>query len=274
MSQPPPADPAAWWSEIAAGVLVRRHRELDLSTGLIIGSRSCLVVDTCGDHRQGTALAAAIRERTSLPWIVVYTHAHFDHCFGTEPFLPCPVWAHAGLPAVLTATASRQRDEWAARYREQGRPDLADDLAASSAVPPDHTVGERVELDLGGRTAVLEHLGRGHTDHDLIVSVPDVDVVFTGDLIEQGAPPAVEDSFPREWADLATALARRGTAGTRFVPGHGHPVDTAFVRTQAAGLRTLVEQAEALGGVSDASGEEPTHPFGAAVVRAAAARLA
>ncbi|APU13661.1 MULTISPECIES: MBL fold metallo-hydrolase [Actinoalloteichus] len=273
MTEPPEPAPAAWWSEIADGVLVRRHRELDLSTGLVIGTRSCLVIDTGGDHRQGAALAAAVRERTSLPWAVVYTHAHFDHCFGTEAFLPCPVWAHERLPAVLRATASAQRDQWSTHYRDEGRPDLADALSASRAVPPDRTVTDHVEVDLGGRTVVLEHLGRGHTDHDLIVTVPDVDVVFTGDLIEQGAPPAFEDSFPRDWAALAAGLAERGSAVTRFVPGHGRPVDIAFVRTQAAQLRTLVEHAAALGAVSYAAEEGPTHPFGAAVVRTAADRL-
>ena len=37
----------------------------------------------------------------------------------------------------------------------------------------------------------IAHLGRGHTDGDLVVVVPDADVVFAGDLIESAGPPSV-----------------------------------------------------------------------------------
>ena len=39
-------------------------------------------------------------------------------------------------------------------------------------------------LDLGGRRVEIVHLGRGHTDGDLVVVVPDANVIFAGDLIE------------------------------------------------------------------------------------------
>ncbi|AOS62405.1 MBL fold metallo-hydrolase [Actinoalloteichus hymeniacidonis] len=256
----------AHWEPIADGVSVRRHRELDLSTGLVVGDRSCLVIDTCGDRRQGAELAAAVREVTPLPWIVVYTHGHFDHCFGTEAFLPCPIWGHEALPGFLAESAVEQRALWAARYRAQGAPRRAADLEGSQALAPDHTVTDRVEIDLGGRTVVLEHLGPAHTDHDLIVTVPDVDVVFTGDLVEQGAVPAFEGSSPRDWADVLLRLADRGTAATRFIPGHGHPVDTTFVRTQAIEVRELVELASAISRGEAAVDSAGTHPYGAATV--------
>ena len=64
------------WIEVGDRVLVRRHTELDLSTGLMLGERSCLVVDTRGDPAQGAELAVAVREVTPLPGSVVLTHAH------------------------------------------------------------------------------------------------------------------------------------------------------------------------------------------------------
>jgi hypothetical protein len=42
----------------------------------------------------------------------------------------------------------------------------------------------------------LRALGRGHTD--LVVRVPDAGVVFAGDLVAQGAPPALEDAVVAE----------------------------------------------------------------------------
>ncbi|MET0188720.1 MAG: MBL fold metallo-hydrolase, partial [Pseudonocardia sediminis] len=79
------------WVGLADGVLARRHDELDLTTGLVLGTDRALVIDTRGDSRQGAELAAAVRAVTGLPVTVVLTHAHFDHCFGTAAFGPVPV---------------------------------------------------------------------------------------------------------------------------------------------------------------------------------------
>jgi hypothetical protein len=36
----------AGWQEVGDGVFVRRHAELDLNCGLVVGDGACLVVDT------------------------------------------------------------------------------------------------------------------------------------------------------------------------------------------------------------------------------------
>ncbi|MFR9730235.1 MBL fold metallo-hydrolase [Saccharopolyspora sp. MS10] len=241
------------WEAVAAGVLVRRHAELDLTTGLVIGERRALVIDTGGDHRQGAELAAEVRELTPLPWDVVLTHGHFDHCFGTAAFLPAPVWADRGCTGYLREHAERQRAEWSERYREQGRPEVATALGATTVVLPDREVTGSAEIDLGGRTARLLHLGAGHTGHDLVVEVPDVGVVFAGDLVEQGAPPDFEDAAPREWPEALRRLLALDPA--LVVPGHGCPVDAAFVREQRAELLLLARVcgAHARGEISTAA---------------------
>ena len=235
------SDPARWL-EVGDGVLVRRYAELDLSVGLVLGSTGCLVVDTRGDEIQGAELAAAVRQVTALPWVVVVTHAHFDHCFGTAALQPCSVWAHRRCVQTLaTDRGERSRRDWVARYRELGQPDVANALDRARLVLPEPLDGDRVELYVGGRPLVLAHLGRGHTDHDLLVQVPDADVLFTGDLVENGAPPAIgDDAFPLEWPDTLTAaldLLGDGAA----VPGHGDPVDRAFVASQRDELAALAE---------------------------------
>ncbi|WP_243789526.1 MBL fold metallo-hydrolase [Saccharopolyspora gloriosae] len=231
------AGPASRWLEVADGVWARRHAELDLTTGLVLGADRALVIDTRGDHRQGAELAAAVRARTSLPCEVVLTHGHFDHCFGTAAFRPAPVRAHRGCTAYLHEHAERQRTEWSAHYRAQGDPDTAAALADTDLTLPDHPVTDSAEVDLGGRAVQLLHFGPAHTDHDLVVSVPDAAVVFAGDLVEQGAPPDFEDADPRNWPTaLRELLALRPEI---VVPGHGEPVDADFVRGQREELLHL-----------------------------------
>ncbi|MCX2731714.1 MBL fold metallo-hydrolase [Saccharopolyspora sp. NFXS83] len=233
------AAPTGRWLEVADGVRARRHAELDLTTGLVLGSDRALVIDTRGDRRQGAELAEAVRAETSLPCDVVLTHGHFDHCFGTAAFRPASVWAHQGCATYLRGHAERQRAEWVAHYRREGRADVAEALAGTDVVLPDRPVTGSAEVDLGGRVVRLHHFGPAHTDHDLVVSVPDVAVVFAGDLVEQGAPPDFEDADPRNWPTaLSGVLALRPEI---VVPGHGTPVDAEFVRGQRDELVRLAD---------------------------------
>ncbi|GAA3415093.1 MBL fold metallo-hydrolase [Streptosporangium vulgare] len=245
---------------MADRVLVRRYAELDLSVGLVMGDGGCLVVDTRGDERQGAELLAEVRRVTRDPWTVAITHSHFDHSFGTRPFLGRPVWAHEDCRADLLENGGRARDEWARYYRDLGRADIADDIARTEIVPPDHLVTDRARLVVGGRPIVLAHLGRGHSGNDLVVHVPDAGVVFAGDLVENGAPPAYEDAYPLEWPDTVAGLLdlpdlpdgghggaaapAPGSGGTVVVPGHGDPVDRAFVVAQHAEISALARLCE------------------------------
>jgi glyoxylase-like metal-dependent hydrolase (beta-lactamase superfamily II) len=227
------------WIEMADGVLGRRYEELDLSVGLVVGSRRCLVIDTGGDAGQGAELAAAVREVTSLPWSVVLTHAHFDHSFGTEVFTPCPVWAHPRCRAQLVTEGADQREKWARHYRERGENDVADRVDAVRITLPDNLVDDRQVLDLGGREAALLHFGPAHSDHDLVVHVPDAGVVFAGDLVEQGAPPQFGDAYPQSWPTALDGIL--ALSAPIVLPGHGEPVDRDFVRHQRAELSTVAE---------------------------------
>ncbi|MFR9805581.1 MBL fold metallo-hydrolase [Pseudonocardia sp. RS010] len=244
------------WVELGDGVLARRHAELDLTTGLVLGGERALVIDTGGDHRQGAELAAAVRAVTTLPVTVVLTHAHFDHCFGTAAFLPAPVLAHPGCRAALDRTAAAQRDHWAAHYRADGDPATAVALEETEPVPPGPAPPA---LDLGGREVVPVAPGPGHTDHDLAVHVPDAGVLFAGDLLESGAPPDYEDAHPLAWADAVAALLALDV-GT-YVPGHGDPMTPAQARAQHAELEVVAALARAVAaGELAAAGAEARSP--------------
>lgn len=230
------------WIDVADRVYARRYEELDLTVGLVVGDTGCLVVDSRGDVAQGTELADAVRGITPLPWTLVYTHAHFDHCFGTTPFLPCDVWAHEGCTADLAANGETARQQWIASYRAEGKPEIVEALERTTITPPNRVLRDEVDLDLGGRSVRLAHPGPGHTDHDVVVHVPDAGVVFAGDLVEHGPHGWTAESFGpdahvRRWpAALDAVLALEPRV---VVPGHGDPVDAAFVARHRDGLARL-----------------------------------
>ncbi|MGH3827708.1 MAG: MBL fold metallo-hydrolase [Pseudonocardiaceae bacterium] len=259
----------ARWIELADGVLVRRYAELDLSVGLVIGEHSALVVDTRGDPAQGAELRAAVREITRQPCTVVLTHAHFDHCLGTGAFLPAAVWAHPRCRDDLARGGAAQHAEALAFSRAQRMPH---DPALVRPVVPDHLVTEPVEIDLGGRRVLLTHPGPGHTDHDIAVWSPDTGVLFAGDLIEQGADPDFTDAYPLHWPTAVTELLR--LTPRIVVPGHGDPVDPAFVTAQRDDLATLAELCRAvLAGEHDTPSALNASPFTPPSTRTALSRL-
>ncbi|ANZ35491.1 hypothetical protein BBK82_04755 [Lentzea guizhouensis] len=200
--------------EIADGVFVRRHTELDLTLGLITGSGDSLLVDSGMDP----GLAAVLAGEGLRPSRIVLTHNHFDHVLATEAFLPCEVWAHEDCVVDESLLA--------------GRAEYYDEPFTGTLVAPTHTFRDSVALDVGGRRVDLHHFGPAHTSHDVVVHVPDAGVVFAGDLVEQGAPAqAGPDATPANWRHVLDLLLELDPR--IVVPGHGNPVDAAFVRAMA-----------------------------------------
>ncbi|SCG43333.1 Glyoxylase, beta-lactamase superfamily II [Micromonospora echinaurantiaca] len=227
--------------EIADGVHVYREPLLRVNVTLVVGDGAALLVDTLSTAGQAAELAAAARAVTPHPWTVVNTHHHFDHCFGNATLAadpPRPVYAHALAAEALRERPDRLRREAYEEIRDE-HPALAEELVDAALLAPTHTVHTEATLDVGGREVVLRHPGRGHTDADLLVHLPDADVLVAGDLVEQSGPPAFEDSYPLQWPDAVAELLRLTTPSTVVVPGHGDPVDTEFVRAQHAQLVEL-----------------------------------
>ncbi|MCP3800907.1 MBL fold metallo-hydrolase [Allokutzneria sp. A3M-2-11 16] len=260
------------WTEVADRVYVRRYEELDLTVGLVVGDDGCLVIDTRGDEDQGAELAAAVREITPHPWTVVYTHAHFDHCFGTSAFPGAPVWAHRLCHKDMVEHGDADRRNWSARYRAQGKPAIADALDRTSLVLPTHLVDDRASLSLGGREVSLVYVGLAHSSNDLLVHVPDARVLFVGDLVENGAPPQFGDSHPLSWPTALTTIL--DFDADVVVAGHGDPVDNDFVASQREELRQVAQLCRSVAANELSTEDAITRcPFGGDTTRTALARM-
>jgi glyoxylase-like metal-dependent hydrolase (beta-lactamase superfamily II) len=241
---------APWdnWREVGERIFVRRNKALDVNAGLILGDDRCLVIDTRSSEREARELLRAVRSITHMPYLVAITHAHFDHCFGSSVFVAeqpeCEIWAHERCRDELAHSGATQRTSISQWLRESGEEVLADEVETVTLILPNQTFTSDVSIDLGGREVLLHHPGRGHTDHDVIVEIPDADVTFVGDLVEQGAPPSFDDAFPFEWADTLTALLDR--IGNVAVPGHGDVVDLDFIARQRADIEEVAGVARKL----------------------------
>ena len=228
------------FEELADRVYVLRYPVLDVSVGLVLGTDRALVIDTLSTPVHAGELADAIAKVTALPLTIVNTHHHFDHCFGNDTLAGpgVPIWGHEYAAAHLREEGPTIQRDLYEQCRDED-PELAAGLAAVRIRPPDHLVQRSATVDLGGRTVSLRHYGRGHTDADLVVLVPDADVLLAGDLVEQSGPPGFGDAYPLEWPETLAALTHELSPATVVVPGHGAPVDREFVRAQHGRLTEL-----------------------------------
>jgi glyoxylase-like metal-dependent hydrolase (beta-lactamase superfamily II) len=244
----PPAGEFDRWRELGPGVLVRRHRAFDLNVTLVLGDDRALVVDTHAHDGYARELITAIRSVTALPWVVLLTHAHFDHSFGTGTFAAeqpdLEIWSHQACHDELARGGGLQREFAAGFFQEAGHDNDAGAVRDVEVALPNRTLTADAELDLGGRVVHLHHPGRGHTDHDVVVDVPDAGVSVLGDLVEQGAPPSFEDAYPLDWPGTLTGLLPR--LRPVVVPGHGDVVDPGFVADQRDDLAVVADAARAL----------------------------
>ncbi|WDF32819.1 MBL fold metallo-hydrolase [Arthrobacter agilis] len=237
-TEAPSAETDRPWHELAPGIYVLTTAGFRMNVGLVVGADRALVVDTGAGPAAAARIFAHVREVTDLPVIAVNTHAHADHFFGNAYLAGHGVedfWATSRCSAVQAETGEEQRSLVAAVEPAMA----AGDGEHTAIVPATRLVeGKPVDLDLGGVSVTLFHLGRGHTDHDLLVGAGNV--LFAGDLVEEGTDPAFEDSFPIDWVRTLGKMVALEDLYDVFVPGHGAPVGVAEVTTQMNKMRSAI----------------------------------
>ncbi len=245
------------FGEVADRVWVARHAWFDVNVSVVGGERGLVVVDTHASLAAARSVVADVRGLGAGEVVaVVNTHEHFDHTFGNGALRAAygsglPIHAHETAAERMVGAGERIKEVYAG---PEGTGDpRREEVLATEVVPADHTFSSAAVIDLGDRALELVHLGRGHTGGDLLVRVPDADVLLAGDLIEESesrdaTPGFGADCYPLEWPltlDRALGLL---TPGSVVVPGHGAPVGLDFVQAQLADIGALAETVRDLAG--------------------------
>lgn len=234
-----------------------------LNTGLVVGEDRAAVIDTGCGPRQAEQIYSAVREVTELPLVVINTHAHYDHYFGNAYFAAQGAeefYAHANAIRDMQGVGEKQR----LQLSEKTEPEMrrAEGAHTEILIPQAVVHEQPVLVDLGGTSLTLFYLGRGHTDGDVLVGSDHA--LFVGDVVEEGAPPSFEDSFPTEWVDSLRQLSALRHRYEHLVPGHGKPAGDELVQTMANTMATAIRQATLATQESpqDATKAIPILPYG------------
>lgn len=149
---------------------------------------------------------------------VINTHMHGDHTGGNINLeaIDADIIATENARARLAAT------------QQMGLPSL--------------TFDDHMRLYFGGRMMDLYWLGRGHTDGDLVIHIPDENLVMTGDLFAGGDPYVRLIDYNgggslREWSDTVEKILELDF--DTVIPGHTDPTDRATLEDYLANTRRM-----------------------------------
>jgi len=185
------------------------------NAGLIVGPESCIAIDALYAPAMTQAFQAEIKRVTDKPVrLLVNSHHHVDHTMGNALFPQATVISHANARSEQVRNGRTPLERLMAII-----PDLTGEAATLDLRLPDVTFEDRLCLRLGDREVVLEHLGRGHTIGDVVVRLPDEDVMFAGDLAFHRVTPLAFEGHIGDWLAVCERIKERSPKV--ITPGHG-----------------------------------------------------
>ncbi len=203
------------FTEIGEG-LYAFTAEGDPNSGVIIGDDQVMVIEAQATPRLAQKVIDCIRSVTDKPIShVALTHYHAVRVLGASAF---------GAPQILmseaarTMVAERGQEDWDSEF--QRFPRL---FQGHESIPgltwPTTTFNGRMSVFLGNRRVDLLQLGRAHTAGDIVIHVPDANVMFTGDIVEYHSACYCGDGYFREWGGTLDAIRAYGVDA--IAPGRG-----------------------------------------------------
>lgn len=170
--------------------------EGDPNSGVIIGDDSVMVVEAQATPRLARAVIDEIRKVTDKPIShLVLTHYHAVRVLGASAFGAGQIIMSEKARAMVVERGQEDWDSEFARFPRlfEGHEEIP------GLTWPTTTFQDRMSIYLGKRRIDLMHLGRAHTAGDIVIHVPDQNVMFTGDIVEYKSACYCGDGHYRDW---------------------------------------------------------------------------
>jgi cyclase len=221
------------------------------NAGLVEDGGQTLLIDTLFDldltEQMLTEMRRAVPSASRIDTLV-NTHANGDHCYGNQLVRDARIVASertasemAELPAAAMAALVRE----APNMGEVGEFFLrcfgAFDFDGIEMVFPDQKFSGELSLSVGSREVRLIEVGPAHTQGDTMALLPAERVLFSGDILFNGAHPIAWAGPVSNWIAACERILEMEL--DVIVPGHGPLAEKDSVRELKAYFEYLYEQA-------------------------------
>ena len=211
--------------------------------GIVVGSRSVLVVDTGLGPKNGATISRVVAMLAPGKKIfLTTTHFHPEHAAGEQGFPP---------GTILIRNAMQQR-EMEAHGQEMinmfasRSPQNKDLLADVKLRTPDVLFDQEATVDLGGVTARLLWFGGAHTKGDELTFVEPDRTLISGDVVQNKTMPNIygDGGTPTTWLAVLDKIAALNAA--HVLPDHSAPGDGTLVTAERSLISEIRSRAQTL----------------------------
>ena len=204
------------FTEIGEG-LYAFTAEGDPNSGIIIGDESVMIIEAQATPRLANKVIECVRSVTDKPIShVVLTHYHAVRVLGASAFNADQIIMSDMARAMVV---ERGQEDWHSEF--QRFPRL---FEGHESIPgltwPTTTFDGSMSVYLGNRRVDLMHLGRAHTAGDIVINVPDQNVMFTGDIVEYHSACYCGDGHFADWGDTLDNI--KAFEVDAIAPGRGN----------------------------------------------------
>ena len=222
--------------EILADGVYALTAEGDPNVGAVEGEDFVVCFEALATPVAAREWLQELRKHTAKPVrYLVLSHYHAVRVLGASAFDADVIIAHDRTRELI---AERGKQDWESEYGRMPRL-FKEPESIPGLTWPTQTFTDTVTIALGGDRGdlVLQHLGRGHTEGDIVAWLPRQRILFAGDLVEAQAALYTGDAFHREWStatlDRVAGLGAETLVGGRGGVARGRAaVDAAIAQTR------------------------------------------
>jgi len=199
-------------------------------------TKGLVIIDPGGSAFAGEWVAKTLRSQINIPIVAVFdSHAHGDHWLGNEGVRRVyPEAVIYGHPKMKVKVEGADGERWLSTINRltEGAAD------GKRVVAPDMTVKDGDVIDIGDTSFRIYHVGRAHTDNDIMIEVVGENALFVGDVVRNGLLGIMENdsSFTGNIAAIDFIIQKNFKY---YIPGHGKTGGADMPRKYRAYLATL-----------------------------------
>ena len=190
--------------------------EGDPNSGIIIGDESVMVVDAQATPTLARRVIEKVRSVTdkSISHLVL-SHYHAVRVLGASEYKANNIIMSSKARSMVL---ERGQEDWDSEFDRFPRL-----FKGHQEIPgltwPTTTFENKMSIFLGKRRIDLYFLGRAHTAGDIVIHVPDSNVLFTGDIVEYKSACYCGDAHLQDWPATLKNIAK--FQAVSLVPGRG-----------------------------------------------------
>jgi len=190
--------------------------EGDPNSGIIIGDDSVVVIDAQATPTLARQVIQKVRSVTDKPIShLVLSHYHAVRVLGAAEYKASNIIMSSKARSMVV---ERGQEDWDSEFDRFPRL-----FKGHEEIPgltwPTTTFDKKMSLFLGKRRVDLYFLGRAHTAGDIVIHVPDSNVLFTGDIVEYKSACYCGDAHLQDWPKTLGKIAK--FQAVSLVPGRG-----------------------------------------------------